>query len=58
VPPPKVHDPFFDRPYEASAEPVNTSASPEQVLSAGRSISPNIKPKRNVAALFKTTEPS
>jgi superfamily II DNA/RNA helicase len=58
VPPPKVHDPFFDMPYEASAEPVNTSASPEQVLSSGRSISPNIKPKRNVAALFKTTEPS
>jgi superfamily II DNA/RNA helicase len=58
VPPPKVHDPFFDRPYEASAEPVNTPASPEQVLSNGRSISPNIKPKRNLAALFKTTEPS
>ncbi len=57
VPPPKVHDPFFDRPYEASAEPVSTTASPEQVLSSGRSISPNIKPKRNVAALFKTTEP-
>jgi hypothetical protein len=52
-----VHDPFFDMPYEASAEPVNTTASPEQVLSSGRSISPNIKPKRNVAALFKTTEP-
>ncbi len=58
VPPPKVHDPFFDRPYEASAEPVNTLASPEQVLSNGRSISPNIKPKRNLAALFKTTEPN
>ena len=57
VPPPKLHDPFFDRPYEASAEPVIASASPEQVMSNGRSISPNIKPKRNVAALFKTTEP-
>jgi superfamily II DNA/RNA helicase len=55
VPPPKVHDPFFDKPYEASAEPVKSAAVSEQVLSTARSISPNIKPKRTVAALFKTT---
>ena len=58
VPPAKVHDPFFDKPYEASSEPVVPSASVDQVLSNGRSISPNIKPKRNIAALFKTTESS
>jgi hypothetical protein len=50
-----VHDPFFDKPYEASDEPVKTTAGSEQVLSNSRSISPNIKPKRTVAALFKTT---
>ncbi|MFM7698348.1 MAG: DEAD/DEAH box helicase, partial [Limnohabitans sp.] len=54
VPPPKVHDPFFDKPYEASAESVTSAAVPEQVLSSVRSISPNIKPKRTVAALFKS----
>ena len=55
VPPPKVHDPFFDKPYEVSDEPVKTTAGSDQVLSNARSISPNIKPKRTVAALFKTT---
>jgi superfamily II DNA/RNA helicase len=55
VPAPKVHDPFFDQPYEASNEPVKTSVGSEQVLSNARSISPNIKPKRTLAALFKTT---
>ena len=55
VPPPKVHDPFFDKPYEVSDEPVKTTAGSDKVLSNARSISPNIKPKRTVAALFKTT---
>ena len=46
-------DPFFDRPYEASAasEPAwDTKASGQPP--APRGLSPNIKPKRKVAALF------
>jgi superfamily II DNA/RNA helicase len=59
-PAPVNRDPFFEKPYEApSAEtkPLWESAKP---TSAVRSISANIKPKRKVAALFKTgsTEPS
>ena len=44
-------DPFFDKPYEASAtaaEPAWESKTP----AAPRSVSPNIKPKKRVAALF------
>ncbi len=57
TPPAKVSDPFFDKPYEAaeSASSMPTSAT-TSASSAGRGISPNIKPKRKVAALFKTTE--
>lgn len=45
------HDPFFDKPYEEpSADAVKPAAAPEPLRK-----SPNIKPKRNVAALFKTT---
>ena len=54
-PAPASRDPFFDRPYEpssAEAAPVweSTAAPPT------RSASANIKPKRKVAALFKTGE--
>jgi ATP-dependent RNA helicase RhlE len=55
TPTPKAVDPFFDKPYEetaADAVPSTTVAAP----STSRGISPNIKPKRKVAALFKTTE--
>ncbi len=44
-------DPFFDQPYEASAasgEPAWESKAP----AAPRGLSPNIKPKKRVAALF------
>ena len=44
-------DPFFDKPYEASsgeAEPAWESKTP----AAPRGLSPNIKPKKKVAALF------
>ncbi len=44
-------DPFFDKPYEASA----TEAEPaweRKVPAAPRGMSPNIKPKKRVAALF------
>ena len=45
------HDPFFDTPYEEpSADAVKPAAAPDPLRK-----SPNIKPKRNVAALFKTT---
>ena len=54
VPVPKANDPFFDKPYEPSESPANQALTPEQPVPSGRSISPNIKPKRTVAALFKT----
>jgi len=44
-------DPFFDKPYEASA----TTAEPaweQRAAPAARGLSPNIKPKKKVAALF------
>lgn len=49
-------DPFFDKPYEASAEvdqakPSWEAAEPRPTM---RSVSANIKTKRRVAALFKT----
>jgi superfamily II DNA/RNA helicase len=52
-------DPFFDQPYEPSA----TDAEPaweKRGPSAGRGLSPNIKPKKKVAALFgaKVAEPA
>ena len=48
-----AQDPFFERPYEASAssEPAwDTNAG--GAVPAPRGLSPNIKPKRKVAALF------
>jgi superfamily II DNA/RNA helicase len=57
TPAPKVTDPFFDKPYEASeTAPSGDVPAASTVASVGRGISPNIKPKRKVAALFKTTE--
>lgn len=49
-------DPLFDRPYEAPV-PVEAAALPSWEAAARsnvRSISANIKPKRRVAALFKS----
>jgi superfamily II DNA/RNA helicase len=52
VPPPRApRDPFFDKPYEPSAttaEPAWESKAPAPT----RGVSPNIKPKKRVAALF------
>ena len=51
TPPRAPSDPFFDKPYEPSsvnAEPAWESKAP----AAPRSLSPNIKPKKRVAALF------
>ena len=55
TPAPKAVDPFFDKPYEEIASTTVTS-TPNAESSVARGISPNIKPKRKVAALFKTTE--
>ena len=52
-------DPFFDKPYEpsiqSSSSDVNESPAKGDMSPGRGSISPNIKPKRKVAALFKTT---
>jgi len=57
APPRAPSDPFFDKPYEPSstAEPAWESKAP----AAPRGLSPNIKPKKRVAALFgaKRAEP-
>jgi superfamily II DNA/RNA helicase len=58
-PAPVNRDPFFEKPYEASAAPaapVWETAKP--AAGARSSISANIKPKRKVAALFKVNEPA
>ena len=44
-------DPFFDTPYEPSAGDVEP-AWEKRATPAGRGLSPNIKPKKKVAALF------
>jgi hypothetical protein len=54
-PPAPSRDPFFDKPYEPTAVADKPAASWEATARpASRSISANIKPKRKVAALFKT----
>jgi superfamily II DNA/RNA helicase len=54
-PPAKARDPFFDKPYEATAPTEAATPSWEATARpASRSISANIKPKRKVAALFKS----
>ena len=50
-------DPFFDRPYEASSTPLATPPAWEHAAKAATptargGLSPNIKPKRKVAALL------
>jgi superfamily II DNA/RNA helicase len=52
APRPAPRDPFFDKPYEAPTEAPPPAWEPGERPS-GR-ISANIKPKRKVAALFKT----
>ena len=47
-------DPFFDKPYEAPSADASPAWEPSTARPAVRSISANIKPKRRVAALFKT----
>ena len=47
-------DPFFDKPYEPSAAPDVAPSWEASARPAARSISANIKPKRKLAALFKS----
>ncbi len=52
-----ARDPFFDKPYESSL-PVEAQPAWEAAAKSGASrssVSANIKPKKKVAALFKTT---
>ena len=48
-------DPFFEQPYEAPAAEVKPAWEAPERVATGR-ISPNIKPKRKVAALFKSSD--
>ncbi len=53
VPAPRIkNDPFFDKPYEA---PVRSAEAAAPAAPDPLRKSPNIKPKRVVAALFKST---
>jgi hypothetical protein len=49
-------DPFFDKPYEPSA-PEAEPAWEKRAVQASRALTPNIKPKKKVAALFGATVP-
>ncbi|MDH5537972.1 MAG: DEAD/DEAH box helicase [Rhizobacter sp.] len=46
-----ARDPFFDKPYEA-ATTANAPAWEAKAAGGARGVSPNIKPKKKVAALF------
>ena len=50
-------DPFFDKPYEPSA-PEAEPAWERKTPATPRGLSPNIKPKRKVAALFGAKQPA
>ncbi len=51
-------DPFFDKPYEPGEAKDEKPSWEVSARPSVRSISSNIKPKRKVAALFKTQEPA
>jgi superfamily II DNA/RNA helicase len=53
-PAPINRDPFFQKPYEPASADTPPSWEPSTPRSARSSISANIKPKRKVAALFKS----
>ena len=56
APPRAPSDPFFDKPYEPPAEAVE-AAWERKTPAAPRGLSPNIKPKKRVAALFGAKQP-
>ncbi|MBK6862617.1 MAG: DEAD/DEAH box helicase [Ideonella sp.] len=47
-----ARDPFFDQPYEASADAAAPAWEKPVAVPVARGLSPNIKPKKRVAALF------
>ena len=51
-------DPFFDKPYEPGEASEEKPSWEVSARPTARAISSNIKPKRKVAALFKTQEPA
>jgi superfamily II DNA/RNA helicase len=51
-------DPFFEKPYEAPEREVTPEWEAAAKAGPARGISANIKSKRKVAALFKSSEPS
>ena len=55
-PAPVSRDPFFEKPYEAQAQDAAPTWEPTAPRPARSSISANIKPKRKVAALFKSVD--
>ncbi len=58
IPPKPAADPFFDRPYEAiGSQTPAWEAQRSTAVPAARSFSPNIKPKRQLAALFGAKKP-
>ncbi|MFY7942080.1 MAG: DEAD/DEAH box helicase, partial [Burkholderiaceae bacterium] len=59
--PPVSRDPFFDRPYEPSSSVATAVTTADAPTPSARGASPNIKPKKKVAALFgakRTEEPA
>jgi superfamily II DNA/RNA helicase len=57
VPPQPQRDPFFDKPYEPTAAG-DGPAWETKATAAPRGMSPNIKPKKKVAALFGAKQPA
>ncbi len=55
-PAPVNRDPFFEKPYEPQAQEAAPAWEPTTPRPARSVISANIKPKRKVAALFKSVE--
>jgi hypothetical protein len=51
-PPPAPRDPFFDQPYESSTAVATPAWEKSPAMPAARGLSPNIKIKKRVAALF------
>jgi ATP-dependent RNA helicase RhlE len=61
TPPRAPADPFFDQPYEPAAAAASEPAAWEKAKAApatSRGLSPYIKPKKRVAALFGAKQPS
>jgi ATP-dependent RNA helicase RhlE len=56
-PPRAPSDPFFDKPYEPSNADAEAAWESKTPAAAPRGMSPNIKPKKRVAALFGAKQP-